>query len=127
MDRTKPATLSSPMPAPQPATIVHTFKLPVSGKEVTVIEATGRTQRMAIRAAGPKADSATMMFAVIAQVIRVDGRIIPWEAIDAMKLDDVVFLEEEVQKYLSPLATARTAKRKAEDVGEESDSSQPAQ
>jgi hypothetical protein len=108
MERPKPnAAPSFPVQpsAPQPE-IVKTFTLP-SGKVVTVLRAKGKHQRLALMAAGPTADRYKILYALIAQITRIDGKIVPMEALDEMDLSDLILIEKEVNEVMGPLGAAK--------------------
>jgi hypothetical protein len=109
---------ASPMPrpsAPTPPEVVHTFKLS-NGQTVEVIRAKGKHQRLAVLAAGSKPDQVKLLWAMIAQLIRMDGKPVPFETFYDMDLADVLEIQEEVADYVNP----RRAKGKGKDESESS-------
>jgi hypothetical protein len=74
---------------------VRTVTLP-SGKTAAVRKGVGRDLMRAQRAAGAAADSSAIVFALIAELTRVDGSRIVYEDVLAMDINDVLALQKEV-------------------------------
>lgn len=118
------ATSSTPLaPAPviKPEDIRAEFDLP-SGKHVVVLRGKGRDLRLALMAAGRKADSYRIIFAQISRLALFDGKRMPLEALDELDWDDAIVLMEEGGKVLVPLSRMKQiqiAQAPSEDTAEE--------
>lgn len=67
-----------------------TITLPISGKTATIQRRIkGRDMRFAERAAGRKADATQRGFAMVAQVVLLDGNPVVMEDFDDLDLDDI--------------------------------------
>ncbi len=73
----------------------HAITLP-SGKTAALRKGFGRDLMRAQRAAGPAGDPTAIMFALIAELVELDGRRIVYEDVLAMELGDVLTLQAEV-------------------------------
>lgn len=87
----------------KPEDIRRQFTLP-SGKEVIFRRGKGRDLRMALMAAGPKADTFRILSALVAQLALIEGKRTTMEALDDMDLDDAFVLNKEAGETLLPLA-----------------------
>ena len=67
-----------------------------SGKPAAIRKGFGRDLMRAQRVAGPDADPTAVVFALIAELVEVDGRRIVYEDVLAMDLEDVLTLQGEV-------------------------------
>ena len=92
------------------------FDLPFSGQHVIALRGNGRDQRMALIAAGRKADPMKIVDAIIAQICYVDGKKIRMEDIDAMDFDDALAIREEVGSTMSPLAKMKAVAASVEET-----------
>jgi hypothetical protein len=82
--------------APEPERKVpRTLSLP-SGKRAAIRKGLGRDLMRAQRAAGTEADSTAVVFALIAELVEIDGRRILFEDLLEMELEDVLVLQSEV-------------------------------
>lgn len=103
------APIALPIPAaPEEKDIRGRCTLP-SGINVTFLRGKGRDLRMALMAAGPRADQYRIMTAMVGQLALFDGKKRPMESIDEMDFDDVADLISEAGKYFSPLGKTRIA------------------
>ena len=83
------------------------FELP-SGKECILRGGKGRDVRLAMMAAGTKADPYRLSMALLAQLITVDGKQVPFEAIDDWDMADVFALMAKSREVLRPLEESLT-------------------
>ncbi len=67
-----------------------------SGKRAAIRKGFGRDLMRAQRVAGPEADPTAVVFALIAELVEVDGRGLIYEDVLAMDLEDVLTLQGEV-------------------------------
>lgn len=74
---------------------VRTIALP-SGRAATVRKGFGRDLMRAQRAAGASADPSAVVFALIAELVEIEGARIVYEDVLAMELGDVLALQAEV-------------------------------
>jgi hypothetical protein len=81
-------------PQPERKTL-RAIPLP-SGKRATIRKGLGRDLMRAQRAAGAEADSTAVVFALIAELVEVDGRRTLFEDVLEMELEDVLVLQSEV-------------------------------
>jgi hypothetical protein len=97
-----PAVLTQTDQALKPEEIRAQFMLP-SGKQVVLRKGKGRDARLALMAAGPKADMHRIILAMLAQLAVIDGKRVPLEAIDDFDFDDVVELLARGMAAMGPL------------------------
>ena len=81
------------------------FELP-SGKKVQMRKGKGRDLRLALMAAGPRADQYRIMLALIMQLSLVDGKKVPFELTDEWDMEDVLELTTQARQILRPLGPA---------------------
>lgn len=84
------------------------FDLP-SGKHCKLRKGKGRDVRLAMMAAGPRADGYKLSMALLAQLALVDDKIVPFEAIDDWDMEDVFALMANSQEVLRPLVASARA------------------
>ena len=78
------------------------FDLP-SGKHCKMRHGKGRDVRLAMMAAGTKADGYRLSMALLAQLLLVDDRQVPFEAFDDWEMGDVFALMSRSKAVLRPL------------------------
>jgi hypothetical protein len=81
--------------APEPERKAHELSLP-SGKRAAIRKGFGRDLMRAQRVAGPEADPTAVVFALIAELVEIDGHRIVFEDVLAIDLEDVLTLQSEV-------------------------------
>jgi hypothetical protein len=82
--------------APEPErSQMRRFVLP-SGRSAAIRKGIGRDLMRAQRVAGPSADAAAVVFALIAELVEIDGNKIVYEDVLVMDLEDVFALQCEV-------------------------------
>jgi hypothetical protein len=74
---------------------VRTLVLP-SGKSAAIRKGFGRDLMRAQRVAGPSSDPTAVIFALIAELVEIDGSKMVYEDLLAMELGDVLSLQAEV-------------------------------
>jgi len=89
------------LPDPTPANGGHEITLP-SGAKATVRQGTGKDLRLAQMATGQPFDALKFEFALIAQVVTVDGKPVRMEQLDGMRIDDVLALQAETNRINFP-------------------------
>jgi hypothetical protein len=112
-------TIPAVAPAAVQPDIRAEFNLP-SGKHVVIHRGNGRDLRLALMAAGPKADHYRIVFAIIARLATIDGQKIAMESIDTLDFDDAQQLLGEGGESLIPLVKrAKLAQAQMEEATEE--------
>lgn len=81
--------------APEPERKARELSLP-SGKRAAIRKGFGRDLMRAQRVAGPEADPTAVVFALIAELVEIDGHRIVFEDVLTIDLEDVLMLQSEV-------------------------------
>lgn len=85
--------------SPKDPNVIREFKLPASGKHVTVMKATGREYIKAKIKVGGKYDE--LDFAIASEIMLFDGKKMMYEDILDMDISDVIKIDLEAGKLLA--------------------------